>query len=111
MKKKRSKLALNRETVRNLEADKGDPRFQAARRDALSPVLNRLAAIIEEGQKAGRVAETIHPHVAAAAMMAILERLSAHHRDMRTFKASREDIIETCAQLIYQTLGGDPLSS
>ena len=97
--------------VRNLAADKGDPRFQAARREALSPLLNRLAEIIEEGKKAGRVSRAIHPHVAAAAMMAILERLSAHHKNMRTFQASREDIVETCAQLIYQTLGGDALAN
>ena len=92
--------------VRNLSADRGDPRFQRARRAALSPVMDRLASIIEESQKAGQIAAELHPRVAAAAMTAILERLSAHHRNLRTFKATRKDLVETCSRIIYQTLTG-----
>jgi len=92
--------------VRNLAADKGDERFQQARRAALSPVLNRLASIIEAAQVSGEVAAEIHPHLAAAALVAILERLSAHYRELKTFQASREALVETCARMIHQTLGG-----
>ena len=92
--------------LRNLSADRGDPRFQRVRRSALAPVLDRLAEKIEEARLAGRVAPEIHPHVAAAGMAAVLERLSAHYRELRTFKASREDLVETCARILYQTVTG-----
>ena len=92
--------------VRNLAADKGDSRFQKARRSALSPVLNRLAEIIERARTDGRVAAEIHPQLAAAALVAILERLSAHYRDLRTIRASRAELVETCARIIHQTVGG-----
>ena len=41
--------------MRNLAADKGDERFQHARRAALSPLLQRLAERIEEARDAGQV--------------------------------------------------------
>ncbi|MBW2724125.1 MAG: TetR/AcrR family transcriptional regulator [Deltaproteobacteria bacterium] len=93
--------------VRNLAADQGDERFQNARRAALSPVMNRLAEIIETAKADGSVVPEIHAQVAAAALVAILERLSAHYRDLRTFRASRSALVETCARIIYQTIGGD----
>jgi len=92
--------------VRNLAADKGDARFQHARRAALSPILDRLAKIIEESQKSGRVAAEIHPHVAAAALTTILESLSAHYRSLRSFRATRSDLLETCSRIVYDTLTG-----
>jgi AcrR family transcriptional regulator len=92
--------------VRNLAADQGDERFQKVRRAALSPVMNRLAQIIDAGKKEGLVAEEIHAQVAAAALVAILERLSAHYRDLRTFRATRSALVDTCARIIYQTIGG-----
>lgn len=92
--------------MRNLAADKGDERFQRARRAALSPVLNRLAERIEAARGAGRVDPAIHAHLAAAGLVAVLERLSAHYRDLQTFEASREALVETCSRMIQQTLGG-----
>lgn len=92
--------------VRNLAADKGERRFQDVRRAALSPVLDRLAHVIARSREAGDVSQAMHPHLAAAAMLSILERLSAHYQDLRTFKATREDLVETCSRIIYQTVTG-----
>ena len=92
--------------LRNLSADKGDPNFQRVRRAALSPVLDRLASVIDQSQAAGRISDAIHPHVAAAALVAILERLSAHFQDLRTFKATRKDLVETCSRILHQTMTG-----
>ncbi len=92
--------------VRNLAADKGDARFQKVRRAALSPVMDRFAESITEARDAGRISDAVHPFLAAAALVAILERLSAHYRDLRTFKATRKDLIETCSRIVYQTLTG-----
>jgi len=92
--------------LRNLSADKGDVRFQRVRRAAIAPVLDRLAARIREAQEAGRVSPAIHSYLASAAMAAILESLGAHYRELRHFEASREELVETCARILYQTVTG-----
>jgi AcrR family transcriptional regulator len=92
--------------VRNLSADKGDPRFQRVRRDALTPILDRFAEQLEAAQRAGRVSPHLHPFLASAALTSILERISAHYRDLHHFEAAREDLIETCARILHQVLTG-----
>ncbi len=92
--------------LRNLGADRGDKRFIRIRRDALGPVLDRFAEQISEAQKAGHLPASLHPYIAAAALGSILERLSAYHKELTHFGASREDVVETCAILIFRTLTG-----
>jgi hypothetical protein len=48
----------------------------------------------------------IHPHAAAAAMAAILERLSAYHREIEPLGITREKLVETCAHILLQTVTG-----
>jgi hypothetical protein len=52
------------------------------------------------------VASGFHPYAAAAALAAVLERMAAHHRDMGYFGVSRDDLRETCARILLQTLTG-----
>jgi AcrR family transcriptional regulator len=92
--------------VRNLFADEGDRRFMKVRRHAISPVIEHLARRIEEGQAQGKVAREIHPAAAAAAMASVLERLAAHHREIEYFGASREQLIESTAWILFQTVTG-----
>jgi AcrR family transcriptional regulator len=92
--------------MRNLAADNGDPRFQKVRRTALKPILDHLAEVIARARDAGHISQAIHPHVAAAALAAILERLSAHYRELQTFHATRDELVETCACIVYQTITG-----
>jgi AcrR family transcriptional regulator len=92
--------------VRNLLADEGDRRFRSVRRRAHTDLLDRLAAHIEASQQAGRVDPAIHPHAAAAAMASILERLSAYHREIEPLGITRENLVETCAHILLQTLTG-----
>jgi hypothetical protein len=92
--------------MRNLAADNGDPRFQKVRRRALKPLLDHLAEVISQARDAGHISPSIHPHVAAAALAAILERLSAHYRELQTFQATRDELVETCARMVYQTITG-----
>jgi hypothetical protein len=92
--------------LRNLAADRGDRRFMKIRRDAIGPVLDGLAEQISSAQKDGRVSAEVHPYVAAAALGSILERLSAHHRDLGVFGATRADLVETCARILCQTITG-----
>ena len=92
--------------VRNLFADEGEKRFMKVRRRALAPVIEHLARRIEENQAEGRVVPEIHPAAAAAAMASVLERLAAHHREIEYFGASREELIESSARILFQTVTG-----
>jgi len=92
--------------VRNLAADEGDRRFQKVRRRALAPLVEHLARKLEEAKAAGRTPAEVHPAAAAAAMAAILERLSAYHREIEYFGATREQLVETCARILFQTVTG-----
>jgi AcrR family transcriptional regulator len=96
--------------VRNLSADKGDRRFQAVRREALAPVLEHLAARITESQRAGRVSEETHPFAAAAALASILESISAHAHELEQRDVTREQLVETCARVLYQVVTGQGAS-
>lgn len=92
--------------IRNLAADEGDRRFMKIRRRALSPVIEHLARQIEANQAQGRIAGEVHPAAAAAAMATILERLAAYHREIEYFGAGREELIESCARILFQTVTG-----
>jgi AcrR family transcriptional regulator len=92
--------------VRNLAADEGERRFQKVRRNALRPVLEALAKKIEESQPAAVADGDVHPYAAAAAMAAILERLAAYHKELEPLGVGPDDLIETCARILYQTVTG-----
>lgn len=90
----------------SLRSDEGDRRFLKLRRDAMTPVLQALAKLILEGQRDGRVWKRMHPIAAAAALAAILERLAAYHRSLEGLGVTREDLVETSASILYQTVTG-----
>ena len=92
--------------IRNFAAEQGDRRFQAVRRSALRPMLECFAQRVELAQQAGDVGQAIHPYAAAAAMAAILERLAAYHQELEFFGVAREDLVETCALILVQTMSG-----
>jgi len=92
--------------VRNLGADEGDPSFMRVRNATLRPVLEHLAVQIAEGQKSGRVDPKLAPAAAAAALGAIVERLAAYHRELETIGVGREQLVETCARILHQTVTG-----
>ena len=93
-------------TLRNMASERGDRRFQRVRQESIGPVLDALAARIREGQARGAVSKAFHPYAAAAALAAVLDRLAAHHRDMGFYGVSRDDLRETCARILLQTLTG-----
>jgi AcrR family transcriptional regulator len=95
--------------IRNLAADHGDPRFQEARRRALSPFLERLAERVAEFQAAGRVSDRLHPFATAAALGSVLERLSAHTQEPEHRGVDHDELLATCAGIIHQVVtGGTP---
>jgi len=92
--------------TRNLAAQEGDERFRAVRNAALLPLLEGIAARIRRAQAAGRVSPHLSATAAAAALMAMLERMAAFHVDLAAFGASRADVVETTARIVFETVTG-----
>jgi AcrR family transcriptional regulator len=92
--------------LRNMASERGDRRFQRVYRESIGPILDALAEQLREAQARGAVSEAIHPYAAAAALAAILERMAAHHREITFFGVSRDELRETCARILLQTLTG-----
>lgn len=92
--------------LRNHSADRGERRFNLVRRRALLPLIESIETQIRNSQDAGRLPMEIHPYLAASALVQILEGLSAYTRAVRHMGATRDELIETCAQMIHGTLKG-----
>lgn len=94
-------------TVRNLAADRGEVRFQEARRKALAPVLDALAEKIESE---GASMPGTHPFAAAAALVSMLEKLAAHVRLLGDRGVRREELIQTTASILQLVVTGGRLA-
>jgi AcrR family transcriptional regulator len=95
--------------VRNLASDEGDAGFAGVRRQAMSPILDRLARNIAAAQHSGALDPGLNPHAAAAAMASILERLAAYHTDLESLGVTRDELVETTARILHRTVTGlDP---
>jgi len=92
--------------LRNQAADRGDKVFLRIRKQALAPLIDKLTDLITESQRQGRIAQDLHPYLAASALVSILEKLSAYAQTLRHFNADRDDLVRTCARIIYTTVTG-----
>jgi AcrR family transcriptional regulator len=92
--------------VRNLAAEEGDQRFRQVRIHALSAITDRVRDQIAVNQSAGRVDPEVAPYAAAAGLVAMMERMAAYHLDLEPRGTTREDIVETMARIIHQTVTG-----
>jgi AcrR family transcriptional regulator len=92
--------------TRNLAAQEGDRRFRDVRIAALRPLQKGLAEKVAEAQAAGLVPRELSPIAAGSALAAMLERMAAFHADLEVYGASRADVVETTARIIYQTVTG-----
>ncbi|NQX88695.1 MAG: TetR/AcrR family transcriptional regulator [Halioglobus sp.] len=92
--------------LRNQAADRGDKKFLKIRKQALEPLIDQFTGLITEAQNQGRVAADLHPYLAASALVSVLEKLSAYAQSLRHFNADRDDLVHTCARMIYMTVTG-----
>lgn len=92
--------------IRNLKAEEGATAFRRSRTRASLPIIEAMEQMIRRSQNAGRVDESLEPFAAAAAMVAMLERLLAYQREIGQRGTTREDLRETLAGIIHQTLAG-----
>jgi len=92
--------------VRNLKAEEGDRAFRRVRQAALSPVVERLARVVEDHQKAGKVSQDLSAWAAASSIIAMLERMSSYHAMFERAGVTRDQLVETCARILHQTVTG-----
>ncbi len=99
---------LNRAVLRtrNLAAQEGDRRFRDVRNRALEPFTEGLAGHVRAAQRAGHVAPELSAAAAGAALVALLERMAAFHRDLEPLGIDRAALVETTARIIHQTVAG-----
>jgi AcrR family transcriptional regulator len=92
--------------VRNLKAEEGDRAFRRVRQAALSPVVERLARVVEDHQEAGKVSQDLSAWAAASSIIAMLERMSSYHAMFERAGVTRDQLVETCARILHQTVTG-----
>jgi AcrR family transcriptional regulator len=95
--------------IRNLKAEEGNRDFRRARTRAALPLIEAVAAMVERGQSAGRLDESLDPFATAAAMLAMMERLLAYQKELGQRGTSREALRQTLAGIMVQVLAGPVL--
>ena len=87
--------------TRNLAAQEGDQRFRDVRNRSLEPLTEAIAAKVAASGEEG-----LAPYAAAAALVAMMERMAAFHVDLEPYGVSRADVVETTARILFQTVNG-----
>jgi hypothetical protein len=68
--------------------------------------MSTLTDKIARSRDAGRVVDEMSPLAASAALVALIERMAAFHRELEPIGISRDDLVETTARIIHQTVVG-----
>jgi AcrR family transcriptional regulator len=92
--------------TRNLAAQEGDARFREVRNRTLIEFTTRFDSMIAAARARGAVAAEMSAAAAAAALVALIERMAAFHKDLEPMGISRADLVETTARIIHQTAVG-----
>lgn len=92
--------------VRNLKAEEGDARFRAVRSEANLLVMDAMQTMLRESISARRLPAALDPFTAAAAMVAMVERLLAFRAEIARRGADRQAVRESLAILLYRGLTG-----
>ncbi len=93
--------------TRNLAAQERDTRFRAIRHRTNRPFLEGFATQVRAHQASGEVVAEISAVAAAAALIALIERMAAFHSELRALGIDRSEVIETTARICFQTVVGN----
>lgn len=80
----------------NLAAQEGDIRFRDVCNRANAPFLDALTRQISD--------PALTPRAAAAAIVALLERMAAFHAEFEPMGIARADLVETTARIVHRTV-------
>lgn len=94
--------------VANLRAEEGDERFRRVRVRAYLVIVDQMIAIVETGQRAGRIAADLDAYSAAVSCEAMLERLMSYETSPRRRHARQALDFDTVARMLFHTLSGFP---
>lgn len=92
--------------VRNLKVEEGDERFRAVRLRAVEPLTKAIESKIRAGRERGDIADDVQPFAAAAALVAMLERIGAYQRQLAARGVTRDELIATNARIVFDTVTG-----
>lgn len=92
--------------IRNLKAEEGDAAFRAVRSQAHLFVIDALQAMIRESVERGRLPASLDPFTAAAALVAMIERLLGFQNEMTKRGSSRQSIRDTLVILLVRAAVG-----
>lgn len=92
--------------TRNLAAQEGDARFREIRNRANRPFVEGFTQQVRTNQAANAVDPAVSPIAAAAALIALIERMAAFHIELRGLGVDRAEVIETTARICFQTVVG-----
>lgn len=92
--------------VRNLKAEEGERAFRNKRRDTQVPQLEAFAELTRPNIDAGRLPTDADPIARAAAMLAMLERLTFYRDGLASRGTTNESLARTMARILFQTLTG-----
>lgn len=91
--------------VRNLAAEEGDERFRELRLQTLRPLTDAFDHEIAAAKAAGVVADAIDSYAAGAALVAMMERIGAYHKELG-LRIPDDALLETTARIVAQTVAG-----
>lgn len=97
--------------TRNLAAQEGDVRFREVRNRTNAPFVEGFTRQVRAARDRGTVDPEMSPLAAAAALVALLERMAAFHADLEPMGIPRAELVDTTARIILQTTVGFRSSS
>jgi AcrR family transcriptional regulator len=92
--------------VRNLKAEEGESAFRVKRSESQFPLLEALAAMVDDSIKAGRIPSDANSIARGAAMLAMLERLTAYRDGLASRGTGAEALANTLTRILFQTISG-----
>lgn len=92
--------------ARNLKAEEGDARFRAKRSKAQLTIMDVMGPMVVDSIENGRLSDEIDPVAAAAAMLAMLERLTSYRRELEERGSDAEAMNITLARILFRTVSG-----
>jgi AcrR family transcriptional regulator len=92
--------------IRNLKAEEGNAQFRAVRSEANLLVINAMQTMLRSSIEAGRLPTALDSFTAAAAMVAMIERILPFQPEMARRGADRQAVRESLSILLYRGLTG-----
>lgn len=92
--------------VRNLKAEEGHADFRRARSSAQLPLMQALSTKVEHSMKAGRISSALDSQATAAAVLAMLERLTAYRAELSARGTGAQALETTLSRIVFQLVTG-----